>query len=88
MQQNSKSLMDWDGALGYPYQSILPEASTIADFQFRSAADDQGIEGVWLPWQSVVNAAPICDMMLTFGVADVAKLANTPIEDLYQLLFP
>ena len=88
MQQNSKSLMDWDGKLNYPYKSILPEATTIDDFNFHSAADDQGIEGVWLPWQSVANAAPICDMMLIFGVADVADLANTPVEELYKILFP
>jgi hypothetical protein len=88
MQQNSKSLMDWDGKLGYPYRSILPEATTIDDFRFHSAMDDRGVEGVWLPWQSVVNAAPICDMMLTFGQADVAELAKTPVAELYQLLFP
>ena len=88
LQQNSKSLMNWDGRLGYPYKSIIPEASTIDDFGFHSAPDDQGVEGVWLPWQSVANAAPICDMMLKFGVADVAELADTPIDELYQTLFP
>jgi len=88
MQQNSKSLMDWDGMLGYPYKSILPEATTIDDFGFHSATDDKGIEGVWLPWQSVANADPICDMMLVFGVTDVAELAEAPVEELYQILFP
>jgi hypothetical protein len=88
MQQNSKSLMDWDGALGYAYRSLTPEASTIADFNFHSATDGEGVMGVWLPWQSVANAAPICDMLLTFGKADVADFADIPVEELYQKLFP
>ncbi|MBQ8213541.1 MAG: hypothetical protein IJZ80_05970 [Clostridia bacterium] len=88
MQQNSKSLMDWDGALRYPYKSLIPEATTITDFNFWSATDPDGVMGVWLPWQSVANAAPICDMLLTFGAADVADFADTPVEELYQKLFP
>lgn len=80
--------MDWDGALGYPYKSLIAEATTITDFNFSSATDPDGVMGVWLPWQSVANAAPICDMLLTFGVADVADLAHIPVEELYQLLFP
>ena len=88
MQQNSKSLMDWDGALGYAYRSLTPEASTIADFNFHSATDGEGVMGVWLPWQSVANAAPICDMLLTFGKADVADFADISVEELYQKLFP
>ena len=88
MQQNTKSLMDWDGKLGYPYKSLLPEATTVYDFGFHSATDPNGVMGVWLPWQSVANASPICDMLIRFGVADVAELAHIPIEELYGQLFP
>ena len=34
IQQNTKSTMDWDGALGYPYKSLTPEASTIYSFGY------------------------------------------------------
>ena len=54
----------------------------------RLATDGEGVMGVWLPWQSVANAAPICDMLLTFGKADVADFADIPVEELYQKLFP
>lgn len=86
IQQNTKSAMDWDGALGYPYKSLVPEATSITTFGFGSASDPDGVMGVWLPWQSVANAAPIIDMIDAFGTADVADLRRTDVEDLRDTL--
>ena len=77
IQQNTKSSMDWDGALKYPYKSLTPEASTIYAFGYSSAVDDNGVEGVWLPWQSAANAEPIAKMYDTFGTADVKTVKNS-----------
>lgn len=87
IQQNTKSLMDWDGRLNYPYKSLVAEATNIADFNFASAKDDEGIQGVWLPWSSVANAAPIIDMILNFGSADVMDYSSEDIEDLRDIMF-
>ena len=86
IQQNTKSTMDWDGALNYPYKSLTPEASTIYSFGYASAEDDNGVQGVWLPWQSVANAEPIAKMMDTFNVSDVKDLKKVPISELRQIL--
>ena len=86
IQQNTKSTMDWDGALGYPYKSLVAEATTIYTFGFNSAVDDEGVMGVWLPWASVANAEPIAKMYDNFGEADVAELWETSIESLRSQL--
>ena len=86
IQQNTKSTMDWDGKLGYSYKSLTPEASTIWSFGFSSAKDDDGVEGVWLPWQSAANAEPIAKMCEVFGSADVREFENTSILDLLSIL--
>ena len=86
IQQNTKSTMDWDGALGYPYKSLVAEATTIYTFGFNSAVDDEGVMGVWLPWASVANAEPIAKMYDNFGEADVAEFWETSIESLRSQL--
>ncbi len=87
IQQNTKSTMDWDGALDYPYKSLVAEASTIYSFGFRSAVDDDGVEGVWLPWASVANAEPIAKMYENFGQADVMEVVKgTSLERLREIL--
>ena len=86
IQQNTKSTMDWDGALGYPYRSLIAEATTIASFGFNSAVDDDGVMGVWLPWASVANAEPIAKMYDGFGSADVADFEDVPMEELRAIL--
>jgi hypothetical protein len=86
IQQNTKSIMDWDGALGYPYRSLVAEASTIWSFGFGSAVDDEGIMGVWLPWSSVANAEPIAKMLVEFGKADVMAFRDVPLEELRAML--
>lgn len=78
--------MDWDGALGYPYKSLVAEATTIYTFGFNSAVDDEGVMGVWLPWASVANAEPIAKMYDNFGEADVAEFWETSIESLRSQL--
>lgn len=77
IQQNTKSIMDWDGALKYPFKSLVAEASTIWSFGF-STVDN----GVWLPWSSVANAEPISKMITNFGNADVATFSKTPMAEL------
>ena len=86
IQQNTKSTMDWDGALGYPYRSLVAEATTITGFGFNSATDDDGVMGVWLPWASVANAEPIAKMYDGFGSADVMDYADVPLEELRAAL--
>ena len=86
IQQNTKSIMDWDGKLGYPYRSLVAEASTIYSFGFSSAVDDEGIMGVWLPWSSVANVEPISKMIVEFGAADVMSFKDTPLEELRMRL--
>jgi hypothetical protein len=86
IQQNTKSIMDWDGALGYPYKSLVAEASTIYTFGFSSATDDEGIMGVWLPWSSVANVEPIAKMLVEFGAADVMDFKDYTIDELRKSL--
>ncbi len=86
IQQNTKSTMDWDGALGYAYKSLVPEATTIYSFGFASATDDDGVMGVWLPWASVANAEPIAKMYDHFGKADVKEFGETSLEVLRSQL--
>ena len=86
VQQNSKSTMDWDGKLNYPYKSLVAEATTIYSFGFSSATDDNGVMGVWLPWASVANAEPIAKMYDHFGTADVKDLEDYPLETLRESL--
>ncbi len=87
IQQNTKSTMDWDGALNYAYKSLTPEASTIYSFGYASATDDYNVMGVWLPWQSAANAEPIAKMYDTFGFGDVKYLKNYSIEELREILY-
>ena len=86
IQQNTKSTMDWDGALGFPYRSLVAEASTIYSFGFGSAVDDEGIMGVWLPWSSVANVEPIAKMIVEFGAADVMHFKDISLAELRDRL--
>ena len=82
IQQNTKGAMDYDGIMGFPYPSLVAEATTICTFGFSSAKDGNGVEGVWLPWCSDANADPIARMYDNFGVADVGEFRDTPIDEL------
>ena len=75
IQQNTKSIMNWDGALNYDYKSLVAEASGISSLSYGSADN-----GVWVTWSSVANAEPIAKMYNNFGNADVATFKNVDIE--------
>ncbi len=77
VQQNTKSIMNWDGTLGYKYKSLVAEATTTTGFTFSSASD-----GAWVTWSSVANIEPIAKMYVTFGKADVMEFSEVPIEEL------
>ena len=81
IQQNTKSILNWDGALGYKYKSLVAEATYIRDFSYGSATD-----GAWVTWSSVANAEPIAKMYNNYGHADVSYFENTDIEDLRNVL--
>lgn len=86
IQQNTKSTMNYDNSLGYAYRSLVPEASTIYSFGFGSATDDEGVQGVWLPWSSAANAEPIAKMYDNFAEADVLFSKDISQEDLLEQL--
>lgn len=77
IQQNTKSIMNWDGTLNYKYKSLVAEASTIYAFSYSSASD-----GAWVTWSSVANAEPIAKMYTNFGNADVMTYKNTSLDEL------
>lgn len=81
IQQNTKSIMNWDGTLGYKYKSLVAEASTTTGFTFSSASD-----GAWVTWSSVANIEPIAKMYTNFGTADVMNFSQTDIENLRAIL--
>lgn len=81
IQQNTKSIMNWDGALGYKYKSLVAEASTTSGFTFSSASD-----GAWVTWSSAANIEPIAKMYTGFGKADVAEFAGKPLSELKETL--
>jgi len=81
IQQNTKSIMNWDDALGYKYKSLVAEASGISGFTYGSASD-----GAWVTWSSVANAEPIAKMYNNFGYADIAYYKNVDINILREQL--
>lgn len=81
VQQNTKSIMDWDGELGYPYKSLVAEASSISGFSFGSVDN-----GCWVTWSSAANAEPITKMLRNFGCADVAAFRDTGLDVLRERL--
>ncbi len=74
IQNNTKLSNDYDGRMEFKYKALMPEATTIADFDFKSV-------GTWLPWSSIANVEPIVNMEKTYGIKDVSKIS----EDLSAL---
>ncbi len=66
IQNNTKLSNDYDGRMNFKYKALMPEATTIADFDFKSV-------GTWLPWSSIANVEPITNMEKTYGIKDVSK---------------
>ena len=81
IQQNTKSIMNWDGALNYKYKSLVAEASSISTFSYGSASD-----GAWVTWSSAANAEPIAKMYTNFGYADVAAFKDVELSELRETL--
>jgi hypothetical protein len=81
IQQNTKSTMDFDGALGYRFKSLVAEATTIYAFGFACADD-----GLSMPWSLAANAEPIAKMLTAFGDGDVMTYRNTPLAELRATL--
>ena len=74
IQNNTKLSNDYDGRMKFKYKALMPEATTIAEFDFKSV-------GTWLPWSSIANVEPIVNMEKTYGVKDVTK-ASTDLSKL------
>ena len=53
----------------------------------REGDDGDGVQGMWLPWQSVANGEPIAKMLDTFNVMNVKDLKDVPIEELRAILY-
>ena len=70
IQNNTKLSNDYDGRMNFKYKALMPEATTIADFDFKSV-------GTWLPWSSIANVEPIVNMEKTYGVKDVTKTSSS-----------
>ena len=78
IQNNTKLSNDYDGRMNFKYKALMPEATTIADFDFKSV-------GTWLPWSSIANVEPITNMEKTYGTKDVSK-TNDDIKTLQTKL--
>ena len=78
LQNNTKLSTDYNGEMGWKYRALGPEASNVSDFSFSSV-------GVWLPWSGIANIAPIQNMRLTFGNADIFELSSDRETLLEQL---
>lgn len=69
IQNNTKLSNDYDGRMGFAYKALMPEATTVSDFDFKSV-------GTWLPWSSIANVEPIVNMEKTYGNNDVSKITD------------
>lgn len=61
---NTKLNTDYDGRMGYKYRAFMPEATSVADFAFRSVS-------LWLPWSSIANIDPLVKLIDEYGTMDV-----------------
>lgn len=73
IQNNTKLSNDYDGRMKFKYKALMPEATTIADFDFKSV-------GTWLPWSSIANVEPIVNMEKTYGKKDVTQVKDDLTE--------
>ena len=69
LQNNTKLSTDYDGTIGYKYRAMMPEATNVADFQFRSV-------GTWLPWSGMANIEPIVNLYETLRVTDIYDVTS------------
>ena len=78
LQNDTKLCTDYNGEIGYKYRAMMPEATNVAEFKFRSV-------GCWLPWSSVANIEPIANLEEAFGVNDIYKITATYEEQVAML---
>lgn len=78
LENNTKLSTDYDGRVGYKYKALMPEATNVADFSFRSV-------GTWLPWSGVANIEPITKLYDTFGSMNIEDI-DLNIQELQTLL--
>ncbi len=78
LQNDTKLSSDYDGKVGYKYKAMMPEATNVADFKFKSV-------NTWLPWSGVANIEPIANFEETFGVNDIFKVTATYDEQVTLL---
>lgn len=67
LENDTKLSTDYEGELGYKYKAMMPEATTVSDFSFRTV-------GTWLPWSGVANVEPISKMEDAFGDMNIENL--------------
>lgn len=75
LQIDTKLSTDYDGRVGYKYQAMMPEATNVADFAFKSVE-------TWLPWSGVANIEPITNLWETFGVYNIQDIDLSVAEQL------
>lgn len=67
LENNTKLSTDHDGALGFKYRAMMPEAANVADFSFTSV-------GTWLPWSGIANIDPMIQLQEAFGQMDISDI--------------
>lgn len=78
VENATKLCTDYDGRMGFKYPAMMPEATTISDFAFKSV-------GTWLPWSSIANIEPILQTKVAFGSYDIEGIALSSDEQLSAL---
>lgn len=78
LQVDTKLSTDYDGRVGYKYKAMMPEATNVADFAFKSVE-------TWLPWSGVANIEPIVNLQETFGATDILEI-TADIQTLREML--
>lgn len=78
LQIDTKLSTDYDGRVGYKYQAMMPEATNVADFAFKSVE-------TWLPWSGVANVEPIANLYETFGVYNIQDI-KLSVEEQLEIL--
>lgn len=79
LQNDTKLSTDYDGRMGYAYKAMMPEATNVADFSFKST-------NTWLPWSGVANMEPITNLYETFGKMNIEDVEGSLDSQLNLLL--
>ncbi len=79
LQNDTKLSTDYDGRMGYAYRAMMPEATNVADFSFKST-------NTWLPWSGVANMEPITNLYETFGKMNIEDVEGSLDSQLNLLL--